>query len=253
MYCDLLSKVFDISPFGMLILDKGGRITDANVSGAAMLEFVPEEMTGRHVGAFLLDASKKRVQKYLGHLNPEESSRQYVVTKSDRPLLICVTTKPLGADSFLVTFHDPSEYSVGDTLTKAMNRDQFFVALNKLNAPYSLLFIDLNKFKAVNDNLGHITGDFVLKTAAQRIRGMLRKTDIFCRYGGDEFVIVIPGTEVNASAISKKIKALIEEPIRIREHLVEISASVGIAMSNESADIDDLIHIADQRMYEEKV
>ena len=237
-------------PIGMVMFDDDLNIVDINTFGAGLLEYLPEELLDTNLNDYILHS--KISDDSWAVMDENSHARVFGVTKSGRHINMCIKIKGLSEGMAYGIFHDPTEYSTGDTLTDTLNRDQFFVALNRMQSDYSLLFIDLNKFKAVNDTMGHITGDLVLKTVAKRIKGIIRETDLFCRYGGDEFVIVVDGNHNTSAIVSEKIKALVEEPIHIREHTVEISCSIGVALSNEADSVDELINIADQRMYTEK-
>jgi diguanylate cyclase (GGDEF)-like protein len=242
-----------------MILDRQQNIVDVNAFGAGLLEYQPAELVGSGLAEYVLNAPihpsgineiiTLEADASLDHSH----SRIFGITKSGRHVQLCVKTQHLRNGRTYAVFHDPTEYASGDSLTNALTRDQFFVKLQKMTVTYSLLFIDLNKFKEVNDTLGHITGDMVLKTVSARIRNILRETDLFCRYGGDEFVIVIPGTAAGANAVRKKIEKLVSDDIYTRDGSVTVSCSIGVVRSTEADNVDDLIHIADQRMYTEKL
>ncbi|BCX82809.1 hypothetical protein MIT9_P2397 [Methylomarinovum caldicuralii] len=124
----------------------------------------------------------------------------------------------------------------------------------------ALLFLDLDRFKLVNDTLGHATGDQLLHTIAARLQGHLRDRDILVRLGGDEFLILLPNlasarekAEHQAkSAAAKLIKAL-KQPLRIAGHQLRVSFSIGIALApHDAEDADTLLRFADIAMYAAK-
>jgi diguanylate cyclase (GGDEF)-like protein len=156
------------------------------------------------------------------------------------------------------------ELTVRDALTGVNNRAYLerhaprildFAA--RKNLPVHLLFIDLNGFKAVNDQLGHEAGDQVLITVAKAIQSTLRKYDIFVRLGGDEFVVLLPDTDAGMTkAYVRRLRqalAQIDVPQTDRpQPAVCISASVGISLHEPGQSLDELIRAADQAMYNEK-
>ena len=149
-----------------------------------------------------------------------------------------------------------------DALTGLPNRQQFdaflqtHVALaSRHKQSLSVLFIDLDEFKAVNDNLGHSGGDELLVEAATRIKACTRKSDIVARLSGDEFAIILPDIAhpTAASIVAAKVVAAMNQPFEIYSKQVFISASVGAAVFPEDgADADTLLINADQAMYEVK-
>ncbi|MBS99544.1 MAG: hypothetical protein CMI01_12805 [Oceanospirillaceae bacterium] len=119
----------------------------------------------------------------------------------------------------------------------------------------ALLFIDLDKFKQVNDTLGHSVGDEVLKAVARRLSNTVRRKDLTGRLGGDEFVVLldVPDTKRYAVQIGKKIVQALCEPFRVADHEIHIGASLGIALFPDDAGCaSDLIEQADRAMYNAK-
>lgn len=136
-------------------------------------------------------------------------------------------------------FHDP--------LTGLANRSLFFHRDERRVGRLGLLYIDLDRFKPVNDELGHTAGDLVLVTVSDRIRRAVRPTDRITRFGGDEFVVECPGvgTEAEVIDIAERIIAAVAEPIRLDQADVVIGASIGIALSDGTAPVDALLDRSD--------
>jgi diguanylate cyclase (GGDEF)-like protein len=145
-----------------------------------------------------------------------------------------------------------------DPLTGIPNRQEFTRRLDTAVAEYSpnvaVLFMDLDRFKAINDQFGHATGDAVIAMAARRILQRLRPQDVLARLGGDEFTAVLPG--VSSSADVERIAARILEgfdaPFEFagREH--DLAISIGIAAPDARSGPAELLHMADAALYEAK-
>lgn len=119
----------------------------------------------------------------------------------------------------------------------------------------ALLFIDLNRFKCVNDMHGHAAGDQVLKSVASRLLGCVRETDTVCRRGGDEFVILLSEIESrqDADQVAEKVLVTLAEPHALEGALVSAGGSVGISVyPDDGSDVTTLLHAADKAMYEVK-
>ncbi len=149
-----------------------------------------------------------------------------------------------------------------DLLTNLPNRLLFFdrvtqsLALAKRQGcPLAVLFIDLDKFKPINDNFGHAVGDWVLQQVALRITASVRTSDTVGRIGGDEFVVLLPNIsdEANAIRIAEKVRHTLSQPLPYQEHQFEISASIGVALSAEhGSTVEVLTANADCAMYHAK-
>ena len=148
-----------------------------------------------------------------------------------------------------------------DSLTGLANRlllaDRFHLALERAKRsgkPFALFMVDLNDFKAINDNHGHATGDIVLIVMAERLESAVRASDTVARLGGDEFVLIVESISDRGELghLGRKISGLLSESIALENGVdVKIGASVGFAVyPDNGAVMDDLLDIADRAMYE---
>jgi diguanylate cyclase (GGDEF)-like protein len=118
-----------------------------------------------------------------------------------------------------------------------------------------LLFIDIDGFKRLNDEFGHVVGDRVLEQVAARLTAYIRVSDTACRYGGDEFVVLLPDyiSHGQAVAATENIHARLAEPYAAGGSAITIRASIGVAVfPTDGCELDDLIQAADRAMYREK-
>ncbi|HQQ87173.1 MAG TPA: GGDEF domain-containing protein, partial [Smithellaceae bacterium] len=116
----------------------------------------------------------------------------------------------------------------------------------------ALMMLDIDNFKNVNDSLGHMVGDKLLKEISLRLTGRLRQNDTICRLGGDEFIILLPAIErvENAVEVAQIILKSFEQSFICNDHLINSSISIGIAIYPDDAqDIDVLMKNADMAMY----
>jgi diguanylate cyclase (GGDEF)-like protein/PAS domain S-box-containing protein len=149
-----------------------------------------------------------------------------------------------------------------DSLTDLPNRALFSDRLSQAttNALTSgrytaLLYVDLDRFKHINDSLGHAIGDKLLQTVARRLLGCVRGTDTVSRQGGDEFVVLLPDIVHIKDAVTcaEKLLGALEAPYRIGEHELRVSASIGVAIFPvDATEAEALIRCADFAMYQAK-
>ena len=150
-----------------------------------------------------------------------------------------------------------------DVLTELPNRslcvDRLGVALQEAQASgqcVAVLFIDLDRFKTVNDTLGHHVGDGLLRSVAERLNQAIRTGDTVSRLGGDEFVVILRSVVNRAEAssiVEQRLIPLIREPHFVEDHVLQVSCSVGIAVyPDDGLDLDELMRRADAAMYEAK-
>ena len=148
--------------------------------------------------------------------------------------------------------------SLHDALTSLPNRAYVNHQLGerlKKGKPISLLYIDLDRYKLINDTLGHAAGDKVLIEVAQRLRESIRPRDVAGRMGGDEFIILLPGLtdKVEIEKIARNVLTSIEKAFILQNRAYFLSASIGVAMApNDAVEADLLIKAADAAMYQVK-
>lgn len=148
--------------------------------------------------------------------------------------------------------------SITDQLTKLYNRrylfqkmEETYYASTTSHKPFSLIMIDINHFKLVNDTYGHAIGDEVLKSLAEVLIRSCRKNDVPSRFGGDEFIVLLPDTDYQqATMISHRI---VEAFIPTAEHYSDIGLALAVGITqNNDLDIDQMIQVADDHLYKNK-
>lgn len=149
-----------------------------------------------------------------------------------------------------------------DQLTGLPNRAKMLEDLDhsiklcrRTGSKLALLFLDLDRFKYVNDSLGHDVGDRLLQLVADRIQGLLRETDTLCRLGGDEFIVILEAISdaYSPCVVAQRIVTALEKPFRIGDDTVNIGTSIGISVCPDDTDeLNALVKFADSAMYSAK-
>lgn len=153
-----------------------------------------------------------------------------------------------------MAYHD----SLTNLLNRSMLHDKLEQALSKAHRDdtlLALLFVDLDRFKIINDTFGHTTGDMLLQSAAERLRSCVRRNDLLARYGGDEFVVVMENlsSRNEAAAVADAIIEAMLKPFRINNHEMYIGSSIGIVFSRDcDGRAEMLIKKADTAMFRAK-
>lgn len=268
-----LTRAIESSPVSIVITDKRGNIEYINPKFSQITGYLKEEaigqnprilQTGKTDRAVYNDMWKTISQKkeWQGELlnrtkygdeywedarispilDEDGDVTHYVAVKED------ITLKKRNREQMLYLARH-------DALTSLINR-QYFLELLKssIKKPIALLYIDLDGFKGVNDNLGHNCGDLLLVQVAKRLKDLLRANDVLARLGGDEFVLMIRSgvSKEGVEVVAQKIIDEIAKEFTLGGNKVKISASIGIAFSKEEQDPKELLICADEAMYEAK-
>jgi len=276
----LASKVFDGSSEGILITDAEARIVSVNrafteITGYALQEVVGQNPRILKSGAMSAAFYREMWQRLLtvGHWDGEIYDRRKSGEIYPKWLNIDAVKDPDGRVShYVAIFSDISERKAAqerlryqaehDPLTGLPNRSQFAARLERALAhaerrggQLAVMFIDLDHFKAINDNYGHLIGDILLREAAARLAGCVRKSDTLSRQGGDEFVAVLESVP-DADAVAQVAVKLIDvmsQPFDINGHRLQVGSSIGISMyPQDGTDMTTLMHGADAAMYRAK-
>jgi diguanylate cyclase (GGDEF)-like protein len=154
------------------------------------------------------------------------------------------------------------QFAHHDELTGLPNRrllqdryNQAVALATRRDRQVALLFLDLDGFKKINDAHGHAAGDSILQQVAERLRACIRKSDTACRYGGDEFVILLPELEGrdSAAAAARKIRARLAVPYVVDGRQITVTASIGVAVYPvDGREYGDLMRVTDGFMYRDK-
>jgi diguanylate cyclase (GGDEF)-like protein len=227
------------------------------IDGTEVCRRVREAKKEKYIYMILLTIKEKKVNILEGL---DSGADDYIVKPFDAPEL----KSRLGAGKRVIEENIKlSHQAQYDHLTSLPNRAMFTNKLRRLiirpeyheNYQFALLFMDLDRFKIVNDNLGHGIGDQLLKEVAARLEDCIRATDIAARMGGDEFAVFLDDINnvSNAKKITDRIQKKLSEPYDLNGHEIVTTASIGIALSATGYTlVEDLIRDADTAMYRAK-
>lgn len=279
-------EILDCSADALIGMDVNGRVTEWNRAAEAMFGWSHTEAVGRTVSELIIpagyrDAHERRFRHFLATGEGRTLGQPCEVTalnRSGREFSVELTRWSLasGADTRLYAFaRDVTErkrreqreralwqQAYHDKLTGLSNRELLVDRLGQLLARRdfadhgaAVLFVDLDRFKRINDSLGHAAGDRVLMAVAERLRAALRPMDTAARISGDEFVVVCPEVRRyrDAAAVAQRIQTGLAPPIRVKSDSVFVTASVGVVIAKQGDDAESLLGAADATMYHAKI
>lgn len=275
----LLDTALENMSQGLCMFDADGRVKLFNERYATMTGLSAAAIKGRS----LLDLFKQR--KASGNLteDPDELFARVIARMregkpSSRTVeaahgrTLRVVESPMQGGGWIATFEDITEWLAAqakishmahhDALTNLANRTQLIekmkdalAALPLRGGSVAVHFVDLDRFKNVNDTLGHDAGDFLLKTVAERLRAVTRADDMVARLGGDEFVVVQTGVKSNDQAedFARRLISAVTAPIKLKEQVIVATVSVGIALAPaDGTNPERLLKSADLALYKAK-
>jgi diguanylate cyclase (GGDEF)-like protein/PAS domain S-box-containing protein len=267
---DRLARFMQASCEG-IVFHKEGFITDANPPALALVGYTLDELLGRKTLDFIAPDQVAKVASVIAS-GQETAYESVLINKQGQrlPVEFIVRTMMRNGERMRMTVirdlrdRDAAQARIHhlahhDTLTGLPNRSAFMEYLEHLligaregGSQLALLFIDLDHFKRINDSLGHLVGDTLLRTAASRITHGLRATDIVARFGGDEFMVLLTNVaqRSDVSEVAQKLLAAIEAPLHAEGRPLSVTASLGIAMfPGDGISSQELIKHADTAMY----
>ena len=269
---------------GVIAVDEHGTVTFANPAADSLLGWRRGELVGREI-AEAVDPDGRTVHPdgipewvHLPRLRAGETLRidEHVVTRRDgEPLDVALTASPVVSEGevvgAVVVFRDVRDrkalekrlvhQAFHDPLTGLPNRSLFMDRLEHARArsardggTQAVLFVDVDRFKVINDSLGHRIGDQVLQTIASRIVGVLRPSDTVSRFGGDEFTVLLEhiGDPAEAGQAAERILRALQLPMQAGGREVVVTVSIGIAVAEPGNAPADLLAAADIAMYQAK-
>lgn len=267
---------------GLVCINKDGKISFINKIACKLTGWTQNEATNQPIEKiFLLDKnSTTPINKNLIS-NVIESAQliapdteQEIKTKDNNKLTIHFSVSPCDRNSAILMFQQINKNPLQknrsllfqasyDPLTRIFNRNVLQKEINKIhaeakknNATYSILLLNLDRFKLVNDRYGQTLGDKLLQLLAERMQFFLRDNDIIGRWAGEEFICVLPETDVlSASDIAERLRQNIcEHAFLLNSYNIFTSASIGIAnYPSDAKNPEDLFCTADATLYEAKI
>ncbi|MGN7762424.1 putative bifunctional diguanylate cyclase/phosphodiesterase [Paenibacillus sp. 22594] len=271
-------SLFEYNPDSVLAFDAQGIVTGLNRQAELLAQQLDQELVGRHFSDLFEGAYHSLAQHHYRHvLRGKSSTIELQLRNSGGTMLafwltslpIVVEDVPVGIYSIIkdITKNKKDQETIRhlayqDELTGLANRRSFHNLLLEHTEqtglpayPFTLFFIDLDRFKRINDLFGHSFGDKVIQQAAGKLKNCVPSSCSIARMGGDEFIVLVPHlrTRPEMEALAATIVGEFAHPFEVGNHTVKLSASVGIACFPEDGlDADSLVKHADTAMYNAK-
>jgi diguanylate cyclase (GGDEF)-like protein/PAS domain S-box-containing protein len=262
--------IVDQAADAILTIDLDGTVESINPAAERMFGGRADELVGRNVGELMAPAAHAGTGAVLTGVRLGREVVGQRVDGTTFPLELSVTEVELGDRTIsTVVARDITErkaferrlahQGTHDALTGLPNRTLFMdrvahalASAQRTRRPLAVLFCDIDRFKVVNDSLGHTAGDALLFAVASRYRSALRATDTVARFGGDEFVVLAEdlASDADAVVVAEKLAASLRDPVPLGPQEIHVTASVGIAVAEpETASPESLVRDADVAMY----
>ena len=271
--------LLDNADEGIISIAADGTIELFNPAAEQIFKYQSADVLGKNVSILMPEPDASEHNRYMDHyLKSGEARvigtvRTVDALRSDGevfPIELRVSEFSLhGVRKFIGIMHDITERKAAeakiihlahyDALTDLPNRrlvqdriQNTIARVRRTQTPFAVMFIDLNRFKEINDTLGHDAGDQLLKVVAQRLSASLRAEDTVGRQGGDEFIVLLANLSApdDSAFVAQKIINALSQPIEIHGQIILPSASVGIAVyPQDGDDVDSLLKHSDQAMY----
>jgi diguanylate cyclase (GGDEF)-like protein/PAS domain S-box-containing protein len=276
----LAASVYEVSSEAMMVTDADNNILSINPSFTRIMEYTPEEIIGKNAKILYSDVGNNKLNKEIWKevtATGQWKGELWNKRKNGETFLELLTINTIYQENGSVhrrvaLFSDITQRKQSedliwkqanfDLLTELPNRQLFHDRLNqeirkaqRAGQALAVLFLDLDRFKEVNDTFGHSMGDIMLKEAARRLIGCVRATDTVARLGGDEFIIILGNLNhpTNVERVVRNILQKLAEPFQLGDDVAYVSASIGITLyPDDATDIDILLKNADQAMYTAK-
>lgn len=276
------ANVFKFAKEGIVITNKHLNIIDVNAEFSAITGYDKSEVIGQKISLLQSGRHDQQFYKKMWDHIQEHHYWQGVVWNKKKnqqifPQLLVISKVTDGEQniiSYVGIFYDITKeeeqksqlerLALYDPVTNLSNRAHFITQLEsamqftRRNQCYlAVAFIDLDDFKQLNDQHGHLAGDLALKTLGKLLQSAARQTDVVARYGGDEFVLFMTSLHCKKSykAIIDRVYAALQQPLIIENHKIKLTLSIGLTFYPQSCPIssEQLIRQADQAMYKSKV
>ncbi|MBI9045851.1 MAG: diguanylate cyclase [Anaerolineaceae bacterium] len=275
-------RMFDLKPIarsllisnmrdGMLVIDPDHRIVDWNPSVREILENLTDQAIGLSIEEILPD-----FKNYFNE-NNSSGSIEIPIRRQNLELIFDIKSSPVMKTGqllgHLLIFRDITQrkemenklesLAISDSITGLFNHRYFYEMgaqelerAKRYQKDFVILFFDIDNFKTINDTYGHLNGDMVLKIISENCGNQLRETDIFARYGGDEFAVILSETSTEeALQAAERLRIAVEEKIiGIEQGSFQVTISIGLTEFDAKNDkkIGDLIQRADEALYNSK-
>ena len=273
--------VLEAAPDPVMVKDMDGRVIYLNPAFTRVFGWTLDEIRNRHLDFVPLE-NQPETEAFLTKIQqgtPFSGVETQRVSKAGQRVDVSISGAAFfdqtgSPEGYVITLQDIRDrrkkdealryMAYHDMLTGLPNRKSFYMHLEDLlqhssrrnsDRAWALMFLDLDKFKQVNDTLGHDTGDQLLKGVADRLKRCLRETDHLFRLGGDEFTVILTNLkrDIDVARVARKILKTFTRPFRFKTHEIFTSTSIGISVfPNDGWEVEGLVKNADIAMYAAK-